>query len=34
MYWSAMNLGKTWIGYMFKECNKLGKEGNIGIKIK
>ena len=34
MCWSAMNLGITWIGYIFKKSNKMGKEGNVGIKIK
>ena len=29
-----MNLGKTWIGYILKKSNKMGKEGIFGIKIK
>ena len=34
MCWSAINLGITWIGYIFKKSNKMRKEGNVGIKIK
>ena len=33
MCWSAMNFGITWIGYTFFKSNKMGKEGNFGIKI-
>ena len=35
MCWSAMNFGITLFGYILKKkSNKLGKEGNVGIKIK
>ena len=34
MCWRAMNFGITWIGYILKKkSNKMGKEGNVGIKI-
>ena len=29
-----MNLGKTWMCYILKDGNKMGKEGNVSIKIK
>ena len=30
----AMNLGKTWMGHMFKKVNKIVKKDNVGIKVK
>ena len=34
MCWSAMNLGKTWMGQILKNSNKMEKEDNVSIKIK
>ena len=31
---SAMNLGKTQIGHIFKNSNKMGKVDNADIKVK
>ena len=29
-----MNLGKTWMGHMFKKSNKVGKKDNVCINNK
>ena len=29
-----MNLGKTWLGHMFKKSNKIGKKDNVGVNNK